>query len=61
MSKLAQERTDFINQLHDVFIQRTGRGAFAFISISDAMTLFDVYLISSDEAGFFIGRYVRSF
>lgn len=60
MSKLTQERISFIELLHEVFIKRTGHGAFAYISVSDAMSLFDNYLESKEDAGLFINRYVRS-
>lgn len=60
MSKLTQERISFIELLHEVFIKRTGHGAFAYISVSDAMSLFDSYLESKEDAGLFINRYVRS-
>ena len=60
MSKLTEERISFIELLHDVFIKRTGHGAFAYISVSDAMSLFDNYLESNEDVSFFINRYVRS-
>ncbi len=60
MSKLTQERISFIERLHEIFIKRTGHGAFAYISVSDAMTLFDSYQDSNEDAGLFINRYVRS-
>ena len=60
MSKLTQERISFIDRLHEVFIKRTGHGAFAYISISDAISLFDSYQNSNEDAGLFINRYVRS-
>lgn len=60
MSKLTEERITFIELLHDVFIKRTGHGAFAYISVSDAMSLFDNYLESNEDVSFFINRYVRS-
>jgi len=60
MSKLAQDRTTFIELLHDVFIKKTGHGAFAYISVSDAMSLFDKYSLSSEPADRFINQFVRS-
>ncbi len=60
MSKLTEERISFIELLHDVFIKRTGHGAFAYISVSDAMSLFDNYLDSNEDVSLFISRYVRS-
>jgi len=59
MSKLTQERTIFIELLHDVFIKKTGHGAFAYMSVSDAMSLFDKFLDSNEPANSFIGQYVR--
>jgi len=60
MKQLTQERLNFIERLHEVFFIKTGYGAFAFISVSDALSLFDRYLDSNDAASFFINRYVRS-
>ena len=60
MSELAQNRINFIEQLHEVFLMRKGHGAFAFISISDALSLFDKYTGSSESADLFISRFVRS-
>jgi len=60
MSKLAQDRTAFIELLHDVFIKKTGHGAFAYISVSDAMSLFDKCSLSSEPADRFINQFVRS-
>jgi len=58
--KLAQDRTAFIEFLHDVFIKKTGHGAFAYISISDAISLFDEYSLSSEPVDRFINDFVRS-
>ncbi len=60
MSKLAQERIDFIELLNEVFFIRKGHGALAYVSITDVMTLFDEYLESGESAHQFINRYVRS-
>jgi len=60
MSKLAQDRTAFIELLHDVFIKKTGHGAFAYISITDAMSLFDDYSQSETTANIFINQFIRS-
>ena len=60
MSELAQNRIMFIDQLHETFLMRKGHGAFAFISISDALSLFDKYTGSSESADLFISRFVRS-
>lgn len=60
MSKLAQERNAFIERLHDVFIKRTGHGVFAYISISQALVLFEEFLATDEAAPAFINRFVRS-
>ncbi|TXK99115.1 hypothetical protein BMR07_11650 [Methylococcaceae bacterium CS1] len=61
MSELAQNRINFIDQLHEAFLIRKGHGAFAYISTSDALSLFDQYLDSSEPANLFIDRFMRSF
>jgi len=60
MTELTQNRITFIDQLHEAFLMRKGHGALAYISISDAMSLFNRYLDSDEEVGLFIHRYVRS-
>lgn len=60
MTKLTEERIYFIELLHEAFFKRKGYGAFAYISISDAMALFDNYLDSKQAAGHFINNFVRS-
>ncbi len=60
MSKLTQDRITFIELLHDVFIKRTGHGAFATISVTEAMELFDSCLVSGQPTERFINQYVRS-
>ena len=60
MTQLTQDRINFIEQLHDVFCIRKGRGAFAYISVSEAISLFDTYLKSSESADLIIRRFVRS-
>lgn len=50
----------FIELLHDVFIKRTGHGAFATISVTEAMELFDKCLASGQSTGRFVNQYVRS-
>jgi len=60
MIKLTQDRIYFIELLHEAFFKRKGYGAFAYISISDAMSLFESYLESKQTAGHFINNYVRS-
>ena len=60
MSKLTQDRMTFIELLHDVFIKRTGHGAFATISVTEAMDLFDKCLASGQPSDRFVNQYVRS-
>ena len=60
MSKSAQDRTAFIELLHDIFVIRKGHGAFAYISIADAISLFDQCLDSGEPADRFINQFVRS-
>ena len=60
MSELTLERIFFIELLHESFFRRKGYGAFAYISVSDAMSLFDRYLDSNEAANLFINRYVCS-
>ena len=60
MTELAQNRINFIDQLHQTFLMRKGYGAFAYISISDALSLFDKFIGSSESADLFITRFVRS-
>jgi len=60
MTELAQNRINFIDQLHQTFLMRKGHGAFAYISISDALSLFDKYTGTSESADLFITRFVRS-
>lgn len=60
MSDLDQERIKFIEQLHEVFLINKGYGAFAYITITDAINLFDQFLNSGESADVFIHRIVRS-
>jgi len=60
MTELARNRIDFIEQLHETFMMRKGYGAFAYISVSDAMALFNKYLDSGQGTDQFINHYVRS-
>ena len=60
MTALAQNRVNFLEHLHEAFIIKKGHGAFAYISISEAMSLFDMYLKSSESADLIIRRFVRS-
>lgn len=60
MTKLTQDRINFIEHLHEVFYMKKGYGAFAFISVTDAMSLFEQYLETNESADFFINRFIRS-
>ena len=60
MTKLAQNRVDFIALLHDTFVISKGHGAFAYLSVVDVMTLFEQFVASNEPANRYINRYVRS-
>jgi len=60
MTQLTQERIIFVEQLHAMFFIKKGYGAFAFITIGDAMLLFDQYLDSNQSADKIIKNYVNS-
>ncbi len=60
MSKLTQDRMTFIELLHNVFIKKTGHGAYATISVTEAMELFDKCLASGQSNDSFVNQYVRS-
>ena len=60
MTQLNQERLNFIELLHEVFFISKGYGAFAYVSVTDVMELFDRYLDSNEPADLFIDKYVRS-
>ena len=60
MPELAQKRINFIAQLHEVFLINRGYGAFAYITVTDVIQLFDKYLTSGEPADIFINRYVKS-
>ncbi len=60
MPELAQKRINFIAQLHEVFLINRGYGAFAYMSVTDVIQLFDKYLASGEPADIFINRYVKS-
>jgi len=61
MSELTQQRINFIERLHETFLMRKGHGAYAFISTSDAVSLFNNYLETGEPAEQFINQFVRSF
>lgn len=60
MKKVAQERIEFIEHLHEVFYIKKGYGAFAFISVTDVMSLFDKYLDTNEPTDLFINQFIRS-
>ena len=60
MTKLAQNRVDFIALLQDTFVISKGHGAFAYLSVVDVMTLFEQFVASNEPANRYINRYVRS-
>lgn len=60
MPELDQERIKFIEQLHEIFLINKGYGAFAYVSITEVMHLFEKFSQSSETADLFINRYVRS-
>jgi len=53
-------RINFIEQLHERFLMKKGHGAFAYISVSAVITLFEDYITTEEPADIFINRYVRS-
>jgi len=61
MTELTQERINLFEALHTAFLIKKGFGAFAFISITDAVKLFEQYKESNQSADLVIRRYVRSF
>jgi len=60
MSELARNRINFIELLHERFLMKKGHGAFAYISVPSAITLFEDYLDSGEPADLFINRFVLS-
>ncbi|BCG63247.1 MAG: hypothetical protein methR_P0943 [Methyloprofundus sp.] len=60
MTQLNRKRINFIEHLHEIFVNKKGYGAFAYISASDAVVLFEQYLDSNEAADSFINRYVNS-
>jgi len=60
MPVLAQTRIIFIEQLHERFLMKKGHGAFAFISLTDAVSLFDAYIDSGKSADSYINQFVSS-
>ena len=60
VTKLTRQRIGFIALLNDAFVVRKGRGACAYISITDVMILFEKYLDSNEPTDKYINRYVSS-
>ena len=60
MTKLARQRIDFMELLNDAFVVRKGHGAYAYVSITDVMNLFEKYLDSNESISKYINRYVSS-
>ncbi|WP_428354792.1 hypothetical protein [Methyloprofundus sp.] len=60
MPELAQQRIQFINYLHEVFLRNKGYGALAYITLPEMLNLFEQFLTSGDSADHFINQYVRS-
>ena len=60
MTELAQNRVNFLEHLHETFLVQKGHGAFAYISVSEAMSLFDTYLNSNESADLIIRQLIRS-
>ena len=61
MVQQAQERINFIEALHTAFLIKTGFGALAFITITEAVKLFEKYKESNESAELIIRQYVNSF
>ncbi|MCF6252486.1 MAG: hypothetical protein L3J75_14655 [Methylococcaceae bacterium] len=60
MPEIILERLNFIELLHDAFFNTKGYGAFAYISVTEVMDLFEQYLVSNESANLFINRFVRT-
>lgn len=60
MSESTLNRHSFIDLLHEIFMMKKGHGAYAYISVSDALSLFNDYLESGQSAKSFISQFVRS-
>ncbi len=61
MNELTVSRIVFIDQLHETFMAKKGYGAYAYISVTEAMHLFDQYSEGSEDIDRFIDRSVHSF
>jgi len=60
MTELDQQREDFFTKLHEVFLEKKGFGALAFISLVDAVDLFERYLTSEKSIDLFLRDYVET-
>jgi len=56
MSDLDSSRIDFIQQLHEAFLSKRGHGAFAYMSITDVLSLYDEYTDSTIALNTFVTR-----
>jgi len=60
MVDLAQSRINFIERLHEAFLSRKGHGAFAYMSATDVLLIFEDYLDSGEPIESFCGRLARA-
>lgn len=60
MPELAQQRIQFIQQLHEVFLRHKGYGALAYITLPEILNLFEQFLQSDQSAELFVNQYIRS-
>ncbi len=60
MNEKTINRIIFFDQLHEAFMSKKGYGAFAYISVKDAMHLFDRYSGSNEDMRCFINHYIRT-
>ncbi len=60
MNELAQRRINFLEHLHGAFLKKTGHGAFASMTISEAMSLFDTFTNSGESRELFINRIINA-
>ena len=52
MPELAQQRIQFIDQLHEVFLRKKGYGALAYITLPDILNLFEQFLLPENLSNF---------
>jgi len=55
-----QNRTTFFNRLHEIFLMKKGQGAFAYISVYEALLLFNQYLDSKESADSVINKFIST-